>query len=368
MEREMQNKPCSRVLISILAIGIAVSAFAFASPRSAYADDAELSQLQAQIESTADDYDKATARVAELQQQIQDNQNRIDEISGQLPAQQERSSDAVKALYLLQQEGYNMFQMILGSENIGDFLQRLDYVDCIQQHNVAQLQKLNNMKTELEDSQANLNEAEKQADLEADRASRALDQAKTARQEAQDRAVAEAAAQAAAAQAAAAQGTTAATSSSGGGVDSQNTASSVPADNAGGGVSGSVSADDVNWSSDKTAFVAEWTGRIDNYLSGSPLSGYGRLFAESAWDYGVDPRWSPAISCIESGKGAVCFRSCNAWGWMGQSFGSWDEAVPAHVSYLARVYGGTLTYAAAAKYCPPGDSWYNAVLAQMNSI
>lgn len=348
------------MLAGILIIVVALFALVCAKP--AYADDDELTQLQAQIESTADDYDKATAKVAELQQQIADNQSRIDEITKQLPAQQERSSGAIKALYMLQQEGYSMFQMILGSDDLGEFLQRLEYMDCIEQHNVAQLEKLSAMKSELEYNQSSLNDAAKQADLEVDRAQRALQQAQAARQEAQDRAVAAAAAEAAAAQAGATQAV------SGEGVDSQNTASSVSADDSSGGVSGSVSSDDVNWSSDKAAFVAEWTGRINNYLAGSPLSGYGQLFAESAWDSGVDPRWSPAISCIESGKGSVCFRSYNAWGWMGRSFGSWEEAIPAHVSYLARVYGGTLTYSAAAKYCPPGDSWYNAVLAQMNSI
>ena len=133
--------------------------------------------------------------------------------------------------------------------------------------------------------------------------------------------------------------------------------------------SGSVSSGDVDWSSDKTAFVNEWAGRIDDYLSGSPLAGQGKTFAEAAWDYGVDPRWSPAISYVESSRGARCFRSHNAWGWGSSSWGSWEEAIPAHVSGLARVYGSTLTLSAAKKYCPPSyRDWYNKVLNQMNSI
>lgn len=79
-------------------------------------------------------------------------------------------------------------------------------------------------------------------------------------------------------------------------------------------------------------FVAQWTGRIDAYLAGSPMAGTGKVFAEAAWDYGVDPRWSPAISNTESSKGLYCSGSCNAWGWGGCSWGSWEEAIRDHVA------------------------------------
>ncbi len=55
------------------------------------------------------------------------------------------------------------------------------------------------------------------------------------------------------------------------------------------------SEDGADWSSDKTTFVESWAGRIDAYLAGSPLSGQGAVFAAAAWDYGVDPRFSPAM-------------------------------------------------------------------------
>ena len=130
-----------------------------------------------------------------------------------------------------------------------------------------------------------------------------------------------------------------------------------------------ASTDTADWSSDEDAFVSQWTARINNYLAGSPLSGYGETFARAAWTYGVDPRWSPAISYVESTKGAYCFASHNAWGWGSVSWDSWEEAINAHVAGLARGYGYTLTYAAAQKYCPPNaDHWYNSCLAQMNSI
>ena len=104
--------------------------------------------------------------------------------------------------------------------------------------------------------------------------------------------------------------------------------------------------------------------------AGSPLSGYGATFAEAAWENGVDPRFSPAISNTESTKGLNCFRSHNAWGWMGNtSWGSWNESINAHVQGLAKGYGYTISLANANKYCPPTyEDWYAKTLAQMQLI
>ncbi len=125
----------------------------------------------------------------------------------------------------------------------------------------------------------------------------------------------------------------------------------------------------VDWSVGKEAFVAEWSGRIDGYLSGSPLEGYGQIFAEAAWDNGVDPRWSPAISNTESSKGEVCFRPCNAWGWGNTGWGDWETAIRAHVAGLAAGYGYSITVEAAQIYCPPNwQEWYNKTLTQMSYI
>ena len=115
--------------------------------------------------------------------------------------------------------------------------------------------------------------------------------------------------------------------------------------------------------------MSTWTARIDAYLAGSPLAGQGRTFAEAAWNNGVDPRWSPAISNTESSKGAHCFAPYNAWGWGDSSWSSWEEAINAHVAGLAANYGYSITYAFAVKYCPPNaDHWFNATLSQMKLI
>lgn len=125
----------------------------------------------------------------------------------------------------------------------------------------------------------------------------------------------------------------------------------------------------IDWSVGREAFVAEWSARIDAYLDGSPLSGYGTTFAEAAWENGIDPRWSPAISNTESGKGSACFLPHNAWGWGSSAWGDWDTAIRAHVAGLASGYGYSLTPEGAAMYCPPhAADWYNKTLAQMASI
>lgn len=125
----------------------------------------------------------------------------------------------------------------------------------------------------------------------------------------------------------------------------------------------------VDFSVGREAFIAEWTERINDYLAGSNLSGYGETFATAAWEYGVDPRWSPAISNTESSKGANCFKWHNAWGWGESSWASWEQAIDAHVAGLARGYGYTISLNNAAKYCPPTyKAWYADTLSEMRKI
>ena len=125
----------------------------------------------------------------------------------------------------------------------------------------------------------------------------------------------------------------------------------------------------VDWSVGEEAFVAEWTERINDYLAGSPLAGYGATFAQAAWDYGVDPRFSPAIANTESSKGTDCFLPYNAWGGGEYSFSNWVEAIYAHVEGLSEGYGYTLSYSGAQKYCPPNyDTWYKNTLSEMKKI
>lgn len=125
----------------------------------------------------------------------------------------------------------------------------------------------------------------------------------------------------------------------------------------------------VDFTIGRDAFLAEWTDRINDYLSGSPLAGYGSTFAEAAWEYGVDPRWSPAISNTESTKGRNCFAWHNAWGWTGGSWSSWNNAIWAHVKGLSEIYGFTHSFSNAQRYCPPNyANWYRDTLNEMAKI
>lgn len=103
------------------------------------------------------------------------------------------------------------------------------------------------------------------------------------------------------------------------------------------------------------AEIEGWAQRIDGYLEGTELAGYGRLFAECAARYQVDPRLSPAISTTESGNGRVCVAPYNAWGWGGPgnwaSWDSWEEAIEAHVSGLASNGYASMGREECASYC-----------------
>ena len=109
-------------------------------------------------------------------------------------------------------------------------------------------------------------------------------------------------------------------------------------------------------------FVAVWAERIDAFNAGYPLEGYGAAFAGAAYDYGVDPRYSPAIARVESGSGTNCAYSCNAWGWGSSSWPDWETAIYAHVAGLAESYGYSLSYEGAMRYnSETPDEWYAQV-------
>lgn len=377
--RPRLRTPLAVALSATLAFG-SVPALGL-SGQAAWAEDIDINvqadAAQQEVERTAAEYDQAMSRIDELNQQISDNEARIAEIQETLPQQQERSSAAAVKMYKAQASTPGLLEMVLSSENIVDFFTSLEYVSHIFSSNQAEINRLNELKAELDQTRRDLSQAKKDADSEAANAEAALTAAQEARQEAQRKAQEEAARQAeeaakAAAEAQAAEETKAAEAAKT--ADDAAKADDSAANDAtnAGESSGTVEApsnDGADWTSDRDAFVAQWAGRIDAYLAGSPMAGTGQTFAEAAWDYGVDPRWSPAISNTESSKGLYCFNSHNAWGWGSASWGSWDDAIRSHVAGLARGYGYTISVDAAKKYCPPNwEHWYNATLAQMNMI
>lgn len=310
-------------------------------------DDAP-SELQQRIEESSAAYNKATAEVEALEQRMAENTARIAELEKKIPEQREKSAAAMRVLYKMHRDGYSLINAVIESGSFKEFLDRISYMSYVQNRSIQEILELSAMQEELSAAQAELEQERQTALSEQSLAKEALDEAMALRQQAIEAAAREAAAQAAAESDAQEQS----------GEESPGSASSAPP------------VDPVNsGNTDRDTFIAEWAPRIDAYMSGYPLAGYGSVFAAAAWDYGVDPRFSPAISWVESSKGLYCYRSFNAWGWGGISWGSWEEAIDAHVRGLARGYGYTVTEAGAQKYCPPNwEHWYNTVCAEMAKI
>ena len=374
----IQRHPVAHGLICCLAFAIALCFL----PGIALAEDIDTNppanEFQQRIEETAVAYTEAVEQAKAASDAIEENELRIKELERRIPLQQRQGEAAMRELYKIQRQRSGIVELLLGSESFFDFLSNLEYVDRVTAAQRDQIQLLIDMKKELDAKRADLTRAKNDAEIRAAEAKDALAAAQAARVDAQQKA-----------QSAARQ--TVVPSAS-------NVFSNAPSDvvaSSGEAVSPAKSADDsgepeqasdpvateestveveivddgADWMSEEDVFVNEWAARIDAYLAGSPLYGYGAAFARAAWNYGVDPRWSPAISCTESTKGAYCFLPHNAWGWGSVSWGSWEEAIDAHVRGLARGYGYTISWEAACKYCPPNaEHWYNFTLSEMNRI
>ena len=343
--------------LSKLAIGTLVATLMLnALPIVAFAEDIDTDPqpdaLQLEVERSAETYQSALENMAEIEDALAKNEARIVELQKLIPEQQRKSDEAAIALYKSQIDSAGLLDLLLGSASVEDLFFRVDAINRVTLAHENELSRLIEMQNELAASKEQLEADRAAAEESVNAADRALTAAQAARLEAQRRAEEEAQRQAEAAAAA----TAAQTSGK-----SEETVSEDPAE--------TVVSDGADWTSDQESFIAEWTWRIDAYLAGSPLAGQGRTFAEAAWNYGVDPRWSPAISYTESSKGAACYMPHNAWGWGGCEWDSWEEAINDHVRGLARGYGYTISMEAAQKYCPPNaQHWYDMCLAQMNMI
>lgn len=328
--------------------------------------NAAVEEAETDVTRTANAYDEAVAEQERLASEIKELDSEISKLEKELPEQEERSDESFVALYKIKGDSMGVVSALLSATSITDAIAMLDSYNYIISQNVKQMRKTAKMKSNLESSRSKLEEDKSQADDAAASAEQALSDAKAARQQAQENA---AAAQKAEQEAEAAEAAKAEQEAKTAEEKKAAKAAKKTAEKNSESAS-EASATNVDWSSDKTAFVNKWTSRIDAYLEGSPTAGCGKYYAEAAWDNGVDPRWAPAISCIESTKGAYCFRSHNAWGYGGSGFSSWEEGINAVVATLgSSMYGGALTKAAAQTYCPPTwQSWYNNVASEMSKI
>ncbi|MCC6102731.1 MAG: hypothetical protein LIV22_02720 [Olegusella sp.] len=340
---------------------VLLAASALMAPCVAFADtDDDLAAAAQEVQQTSEAYQAAEQKLNDIQSQVAENQAHIDEIEAQLPAQREKSASSIRTLYKMRQSSGGIVELILSSEDFNSLITTLQYLNVITDKNNDEVARLVAMEDDLQDTKEELEKEQSESQEAEQDAQAALEKAKASQAEVQQRAAEQAAAEKQDAEAALAQAQAKAgqtyTNASG------NTATVET-------TSASAGTATVSFDTSSNDSVDAWAARIDAYLVGSPLAGYGHTFAQAALTYGVDPRWSPAIACEESGKGSYCFASYNAWGWGGSGWSSWDEAINAHVAGLAAGYGYTISIQAAQKYCPPNwQEWYYNVSAEMSKI
>lgn len=352
-------------------------------------------ELQEEIENRQAAYAAARAEADEASEAIEADQKRIEELEREIPRQQERSAAAARELYKFQQQSAGVIDLLLGSGSFQDFITQLEYVNKISEANIDEMNRLNALKDEIVETQSAMKEKRAEADARAEDARVAMVAAQEAQAEVQRRIEEEARMQAQIAAQAAAMAEEERDNDAGapatpetgtveepqvaqeqGEVPSTESASGSVADDPGKPESAPAEPEPAppatpapDAYAGESEYVAEWAKRIDAYLAGSPMAGQGLTFARAAYQYGVDPRFSPAIAYTESGKGQYCFLPHNAWGWGSSSWNSWEEAINDHVAGLARGYGGQISIEGAKKYCPPNwKLWYERTLSQMEMI
>ena len=353
-------------------------------------------ELQQRVEDSTAAFDKAMENVEQIQVEIDANKEKIAQIEAEIPDQRKRAAESMRTLYKMHQSSNGLIDLVLSADNFNDLISTITYLDRIQSKQMTELEALAEMNAELTETKDILAARKAQANREVEAARTAQEEAVAARDEMVQQAIEQARAEEEAARAALeeaqrkAEEGTGFTNASGQEVVMDRAADTTSIAETVSETSKKKEEEQAEpepeaeeqetepkveeepdvpaVESERDSFVNSWAPRIDSYLAGSPLGGYGKTFAEAAWDYGVDPRWSPAISCIESSKGAVCFLPHNAWGWGSVSWPDWDTAIRSHVAGLSAGYGYTISLEAAKKYCDDGTDWYGAVLGEMNSI
>lgn len=342
----MRHRIAAAVAAAALALcSLSLPAVALAEGESSEELQATADQLRQEVQERVRTYNEAVGRVEELEGRISQTEASISDVEAQLPELRERAGRSIKRLYKMSEDDTGLVGLVLCSEDFEGFVANIEYLNAVTEHEAAQVQELHDTQANLEAAKATLEEQRQEADAERQEADEALAQAQEAADRAQEAAdAARAEEEARIAAAAAGTGATLTQASS--------PEEAIATTNALAREAGIAVADDTGEAGEgREAFVERWASRIDAYLPGRPLAGQGRAFAEAAWDSGIDPRWSAATSMVESGGGAACFASYNAYGWLARGgFSSWEEGVREHASYLRGTYGTSFSPAAAALY------------------
>ena len=293
-----------------------------------------LSKLKQVVTDKTAERDKAQTLLDELSKRVTSTTGQLEKTRAKLVEQQALAERSVRERYKVQSRYPTLVDALLDAKDWQSFVAGIEYIEAASRASVDGVVKSREEVAYLEKELERLEKEKTDADKHLTQVSAELEAATRARDEAQRKA------------------------------DLVTNAR--------------LKADGANWKAGKKKFVAEWGPRIDAYLEGSPMAGQGDTFAEAAWENHIDPRFSPAISNIESGKGSICIRPYNAWGWgaadpnpagLASAWSSWEEAIFAHVSGLKAGYGYTISKKGAKKYCPPNwQVWYATTVDQMNSI
>lgn len=315
------------------ASGSSASAESAAAEKPDYSE-LSLEELKTLVREKTDERDEAQARITDYEARLESTEAEITLMEEKLLYAQELADAAVIERYKTQKHGADLIDALLASPDFNELVEQVTYVERIAEVDLGALRARRNEMKGLKLKKKVLEYEHSVIGKRLEVITSELEQATAARDEAQRKA------------------------------DLVANAHLTP--------------DGADWGAGEERFIAVWAPRIDAYFAGSPLAGQGKAFAKAAWANHVDPRFSPGISNIESSKGQFCIRPYNAWGWgaadsdpygLASEWESWEEAIDAHVSGLARGYGYTISEAGAQSYCPGNwEEWYAYTIAQMNSI
>ena len=293
-----------------------------------------LDELKQATDAKAGEYEVMQAKVDGLASRIGEQRSQLERIDALLPKVQAQAERSVRNRYKAQRQYGSLVEVLLYAEDWRSFTAGLEYLAFASRAHIGDFVDMRRQRADLDQQLGEIEAQKAQLDEELDRLRQQLDEVTKARDEKQRKA------------------------------DLVANTHLIP--------------DGADWSAGEKKFVATWAPRLDAYLAGSPLANQGETFAKAAWKNHIDPRYSAAISNIESGKGQACIRPHNAWGWgaaepdpygLASEWATWEDAIEAHAEGLASGYGYEPTPELAQKYCPPNwEDWYVAVVTGMNSI
>ncbi|MDR0888839.1 MAG: hypothetical protein LBM21_02960, partial [Coriobacteriales bacterium] len=298
---------------------------------------AQVDTLERNLRSASESYNVSLAKLQATKNRISDAQTELAKLQDQMSAEKTEYANAMRKIYTLRYDNGDFLSVFLGAESLSSSIAKQLYMDRLMSLYASKIDGWSQYQDELNANQ----EIVDQADASIADAAQKVNSAYARTVDAYN-------AYAQAVNTKAAQDTAAAIALAASGATSPKEAqNATDTDSDVAPVEGGIESmapqypGAINWDVGKQAFVAEWSARINAYLEGSPLAGKGQVFAEAAWENGVDPRWSPAISNTESSKALYCFRQNNAWGWGQTDWPDMDTAIRAHIQALADNYGYT---------------------------